>query len=61
MQSAVKQSCRIILGLFILLTASLEFKTIPTVTVTRAAGASAEVPAQGRGQKKVVLKNLGMT
>ena len=61
MQSAVKKSYWIILGLFILLTASFEFKTIPTVTVSRAEGASAEVPAPGPRQKKVVFKNLGMT
>jgi len=61
MQSAVKKSYRIILGLFFLLTASFEFETIPTVTVSKAGGASAGVLAPGPGQKKVVFKNLGMT
>lgn len=58
MQSAVKKSHWIALGLFILLIVPVEFRSITAATITRA---GTEVPVPTPGQKKIVFKNLGMT
>jgi len=62
MKSASKNWALLVLGLGIAAAAYIWLDATPTAQVNSSTSpASATVPAPGPGQKKVVLKNLGMT
>jgi hypothetical protein len=61
MKNASKSWALMVLGFGIAAAAYIWFDAAPTAQVnSSASNASATVPAPGPGQKKVVLKNLGM-
>jgi hypothetical protein len=62
MKDRIKKWGLLALGLAIIAAGYMWLDTTPTAPVNSSTSyASTSVPAPGRGQKKVVLKNLGMT